>query len=116
MPYTKLPNYLKTYRKRAGLSEDEVAFLLGCAGGQPVSRCEHFHRIPSFRAMLAYRVIFQTSVRELFSGEYQKVERTVARQAERLAERLRADNPAPATARKLAFLQAIVSAATGEQP
>ena len=26
----KLPHYLRTYRKRAGLSQDELAWLLGC--------------------------------------------------------------------------------------
>ena len=41
-----LHNYLRTYRKRAGLSQAEVAFLLGCHSGAKVSRYEHAARRP----------------------------------------------------------------------
>jgi len=34
----KLQNYLRTYRKRNSLSQDEMAFLLGCQSGTKVSR------------------------------------------------------------------------------
>ena len=32
MEKRKLHNYLKTYRKRASLSQDELAYLLGMSG------------------------------------------------------------------------------------
>ncbi len=34
----KLANYLRAYRKRSGLSQSEVAYLLGCKNGAQVSR------------------------------------------------------------------------------
>ena len=71
----KLENYLRTYRKRSGLSQDEVAFLLGCQNGTKVSRYERFARKPSLETLFAYEVVFGASARELFAGAYQKVEK-----------------------------------------
>lgn len=114
MASQKLPNYLRVYRKRLGLSQDEVAFLLGWRNASQPSRYEHFSRVPALRTALALSVIFQVSVRELFAGEYQKVENAVCRQAQRLEVRLATENPDPLTARKLALLKAILSAADNQ--
>jgi transcriptional regulator with XRE-family HTH domain len=105
----KLSNYLRSHRKRVGLSQAEVAFLLGCSSAAQLSRYEHFSRVPTLRTALALAVIFQASARDLFSGEYQKVENAVCRQAHRLLARLANENPDQATARKLALLKAIVT-------
>lgn len=105
----KLPNYLKTYRKRTGFSQDEIAFLLGCKRASHVSRYERFHRTPGFHTLLAFKIIFQASARELFGGEYQKVEKAVCRRAERLAARIGTENPDQSSARKLALLKIIAA-------
>jgi transcriptional regulator with XRE-family HTH domain len=110
MASRKLSNYLRVYRKRLGLSQNEVAFLLGWRNASQPSRYEHFSRIPTLRTALALAVIFQVSVSDLFSGEYQKVENAVCRQAQRLETRLTTDSPDPGTARKLALLKKIISA------
>src|SRR5437879_2490611 len=55
----KLHNYLLTHRKRSGLSQDEVAFLLGRRSGTKVSRHESFARMPGPRTLLAYEAIFR---------------------------------------------------------
>jgi len=110
MTLHKLPNYLRVHRKRLGLSQNEVAFLLGwCDSSQP-SRYENFSRVPTLRNALALAVIFQMSVCELFSGEYQKVENAVRRQAHRLDARLSSEMPDGLTARKLSVLKIITSA------
>jgi transcriptional regulator with XRE-family HTH domain len=109
MSYHKLHNYLRTYRKRAGLSQDEVAFLLGCHTAAHVSRYEHFHRTPSLRTVLAYQVIFHALLRDLFGGEYQKVERAVSQRARTLAAKLSVRKEDRTTVRKLALLNMIAS-------
>ena len=109
MTSTKLPNYLRVYRKRLGLSQNEVAFLLGWRNASQPSRYEHFSRTPMLRTALALSVIYRVSVRELFAGEYQKVENAVCRQAQRLEARLTTESPNPPTARKLALLKTIMS-------
>jgi transcriptional regulator with XRE-family HTH domain len=109
MPCHKLSNYLRTHRKRIGLSQDEVAFLLGHGSIYAVSIHEHFHRAPQFHTLLAYLVILQQPVHELFAGEYQKVEQAVVRRATHLIGRLSTKSPDQPTARKLAHLRAIIA-------
>jgi transcriptional regulator with XRE-family HTH domain len=82
-----LPNYLRSHRKRLGLSQDEVAFLLGAQSGAKVSRYEQFTREPSLATALACEVIFQTPTRELLGGLYQEIESQVAARAKALTYR-----------------------------
>jgi transcriptional regulator with XRE-family HTH domain len=110
MASKRLPNYLRVYRKRLGLSQNEVAFLLGWRDASQPSRYEHFARLPTLRTAFALAVIFRVSVHELFSGEYQKVENAVCRQAQRLETRLTTESPDRSTAGKLALLKVIGSA------
>lgn len=105
----RLQNYLRTYRKRACLSQDEVAFLLGCGNGTKVSRYERFGRQPALESILAYVVIFGTPGRELFAGAFQKVERTIMKRARLLARKLAKEGPNPVALRKLEILGAIAS-------
>ena len=78
----RLPNYLKSYRKRAGLSQDEVAFLLGCASGAKVSRYERFSRQPNRATAAACEVVFRAPMRESLAGAYAKVEGTIKQRAQ----------------------------------
>jgi transcriptional regulator with XRE-family HTH domain len=107
----KLPNYFRTYRRRAGLSQDEIAFLLGGQSGAHVCHYERFRRTPSLKTALAFAAIFQTPIQLLCAGEHQKAEKAVRRRARRLSARLATENPDPPTARKLAMLESI-----GNQP
>lgn len=84
----RLPNYLRAHRKRAGLSQQQLAFLLGCQFGGKVSRYERFSREPTLRAAIACEVIFHTPIRELFAGVYDEVMRVTDRRARQLARRL----------------------------
>ena len=86
-------NYLRTFRKRAGLSQDEVAFLMGVGSGAKVCRYERFARVPNLRTALICEVIFDTPASELFSGFYCEIEREVSRRAKRLVHRLNKKAP-----------------------
>jgi transcriptional regulator with XRE-family HTH domain len=105
----KLENYLRTYRKRSGLSQDVVAFLLGCQAGTKVSRYERFARKPSLETLFAYEVVFGAPARELFSGAYQKVEKKILNRAQLLTRKLSRATPTPMATRKLTILKAITS-------
>ena len=105
----KLENYLRTYRKRSGLSQNEVAYLLGCRNGTKVSRYERYTRKPSLETLFAYEVMFGAPARELFAGVYQKVERTTQKRAQLLARKVSRATPNPMATRKLQILKAITS-------
>src|SRR5207247_2891499 len=61
-------NYLRTCRKRSGLAQHEVAFLLGCQNGGFVSRYEKRKRLPTLTTALACEAVFGVPVAELFAG------------------------------------------------
>ncbi len=97
----KLDNYLRTYRKRASLSQDEIAYLLGTRDGTRASRYERFARRPSLETALAYQAIFRAPVSDLFAGVYQGAETRTIRRARLLHKRLGKDARCPAAKLKL---------------
>lgn len=109
----KLSNYLRTYRKRAGLTQDEMAYLLGCRSGAKVSRYEHFTRQPSLKTVFAYQVVFHASSRELFPGEVQKVEERVKMQARLMIRKYEDMKPDPKIEQKIRFLKEISGQSAG---
>src|SRR5579863_6118689 len=87
MSHHRLENYLRTNRKRARLSLEEVAFLLGSRDGTCPGRHELFVHTPSLEAAFAYEAIYGVPVRELFAGTYERAERETARRARALRRR-----------------------------
>src|SRR5437660_10555182 len=64
----RLQNYLRTYRRKSGLTQQEVAFLLGRKNGAQLSRYEKRQHLPPLRTALACEAIFHVPVAELFGG------------------------------------------------
>jgi hypothetical protein len=115
VPYEPLKNYLRPARRRSGLFQNEIAFLVGIADGTRVSRHEAFGQVPSAATVFAYEIIFQTRARVLFSGTYDEVQRTIINRSKRLIESLAAKSDDPRTSDKLKFLQAIVEGQADEK-
>jgi transcriptional regulator with XRE-family HTH domain len=104
----KLQNYLRTYRKRFGLSQKEVAFLLGVKNSAKASRYESLQRVPLLETILAYEAIFRVPVRKLFGGVFEKVNKDVVRRAKLLTRILQEGEADRITLRKLEVLSAII--------
>ena len=68
MAQKRLDNYLRTYRKQSGLTQGEVAFLLGWENSAQVSRYEKRRRLPPIDTALACEAIFGVPISELFAG------------------------------------------------
>ena len=81
-------NYLRRFRKQSGLTQAEVAFLLGCHCGAKVSRYENLTREPSLATAFACQAVYRVPVHELFPGMYTVVESQVKRRALVLDARL----------------------------
>ncbi len=99
-----LENYLRTHRKAAGLTQREVAYLLGMQSASKVSRYEHFDRRPPLETAIAYEIVFAIPIRELFAGVHEHVEHEVKKRARRLHHRLAHQD---VHRRKLAALNAL---------
>jgi transcriptional regulator with XRE-family HTH domain len=109
MAQQRLDNYLRAYRKRIGLSQDDVASLLGYKSGAQVSRYERGTRKPTLENSLAFEAILSVPARELFAGRYEKVAKAVSRRAAQLAERLKAPEAGAVRARRLRAVAALRS-------
>lgn len=104
---SKLEHYLRASRKRSGLSQSELAYLLGSKTRNQVSRYERRSHVPPLRVALALQALFGTPVSELFPGTYQSAKTDLRRRARALARKLRAlaENPdSRAPAEKLQWL------------
>lgn len=82
-----LPNDTWRHRKRHGLTQHEMAFLLGSKDGSAVSHVERGAREPSLRSAFACEVMFGVPARELFPGIYEEVEHELKTRAQALSDR-----------------------------
>jgi transcriptional regulator with XRE-family HTH domain len=98
----RLENYLRSYRKQSGLTQDEVGFLLGRRNGAQVSRYEKRHRLPPLETALACEEIFGVSVAELFAGVRQAVGRDIEKRRVELRLRLQSTMSTTHDARMIA--------------
>lgn len=109
MPLQYFLNYLLTYRKRSALSQEEVAYLLGSRSGAKVCRYERFFREPGLQTALAYEVIFDRSVSELFPALFEKAQMEVRARAKKLEAKASGVNSTRLAARKREALASILS-------
>ncbi len=101
-------NYLKTYRRRAGLSQDELAYLLGGETGTTISRHETGKRLPSLDTALAYEMILGAPVKAIFAGEAETIHKSISDRAEKLAKRLTGSEPTPESSQKLETIGSMI--------
>lgn len=104
-----LQTYLRTYRKRSNLSQDEIAYLVALLFGTTVSRHERSRRIPSLTDAFAYEALFGIPASKLFPGEYEKARARLEIRAHRLLKRLKqGDKNSPVQKQKIAFLEEFI--------
>lgn len=85
MSITKpLPNYLRMYRKRMGLTQSDLTYLLGRAHRSKISRYERGVRIPTLRTIIALEIVFGAPMEKLFAGIYGEVRNAIGPRATRL--------------------------------
>jgi transcriptional regulator with XRE-family HTH domain len=85
---SSLPNYLRMHRRRAGLTQADMAYLLGTQSSGRVSRYERFARRPALETAMAFEIILGVPVGDLFAGVREDVEYEVKKRARRLRRRL----------------------------
>lgn len=106
----KIPNYMRTHRRRWGLTQEELALLLGLRNRTEVSRYELLERKPQLRIALAYFVVFGEQLHQLLPKLYSEVEECVMQQVYQLYQTLdgRTDKVAQ---RKRALLESVLQRA-----
>jgi transcriptional regulator with XRE-family HTH domain len=104
-----LPTYLRTYRKRSGLSQQEVAALISAISSATVSRHEAGNRALSLADAFTYEALFGVPASALFPGEYEKARSRVADRAIGLLGKLaRSGKETSAIRQKRLFLEELL--------
>lgn len=106
----RLISYVRPLRRRWGLTQAELAFLIGSKTHAAVSRIEALKTYPSLAEAIACSIIFDTPPPELFPELYGTVFEFVLRQAAELYDALQG-NPARSTCPKLDFLEEVLARA-----
>jgi transcriptional regulator with XRE-family HTH domain len=108
MSKAPLHTYLRTHRRRSGLSQKEVALLIDLIAAGNVSRHETGDREPSFEQAFAYEALFGIPASALFPGDYEKARRRVEKNAQALVENLPQEPNAKAHKQRMEFLRALL--------
>jgi transcriptional regulator with XRE-family HTH domain len=106
----RLISYLRAHRKRSGLTQKELAFLVGIKSGTQLSRFERLKREPSAEMLIAFMIIFKKPPEELFPHTHDRIMKLVQEQTEQLHETLQGDTRLVVKA-KLDTLEAVLRSA-----
>ncbi len=93
-------SYLQVLRRQAGLTQRELAELLGYGDERAVSKHEQLDRLPSLIAACGYSVVFGKSLPELFPGLYEAVQQAVEKHVTELQVKLSGRGQHSPTVRK----------------
>ncbi len=85
--YGALKNYIRTLRNEAGLSQDDLAALLGLTSRQAVSLWEFDQRIPEgLELTIALELVLDEPLQAIFAGIAERIRPLVAARAAALLE------------------------------
>jgi transcriptional regulator with XRE-family HTH domain len=104
----RIKTYVRPLRRRWGLTQKELAFLIGAKSGTVVSRIEGVKRTPKLAAVLACALVFGVAPAELFPVLISQIHEDVRRRVNELYEELQG-NPGKLTRKKLDFLEAVLA-------
>jgi transcriptional regulator with XRE-family HTH domain len=80
----KIRNYLWITRKKMGLAQKQVAFLLGHKSTTQLSRYERGTRIPSLKTALKLEIAYAKPLRLLFSELHDEVREDIQKRREKI--------------------------------
>ena len=104
MKIGKSVNYLRSYRLRWGLSQGELAHLLGWSRPEVISRIEKKQRAPTLKLMIGCFILFGTPAAELFPDIATRVETDVMARVWDFYEKIQGD-PSRRTKKQIELLE-----------
>ena len=110
MKIRKPVNYLRSHRLRWGLSQGELANLLGWRGAEVISRIEKKKRPPTLKMVIACFILFGTPAAELFPDISASIEIDVMARVWEMYEKIQGD-PSKKTKIKIGLLEGAIGRA-----
>ena len=103
-------NYLRSYRLRWGLSQKELAYLLGWDRPDIISRIERKQRSPTLQLAMACYILFDTPSAELFPDISAGIEQVVMAHVQEMYETIQGD-PSRRTKKKIELFEDAIARA-----
>ncbi len=101
-PYGSLENYILSFRKRTGLSQDDLTFLLDERTDR-IGQYEQQAGIPKLESAIGLGCIFDEPIEALFAGVSEAMREQIAARARVLLQQM-SDKPTAENAQKLETL------------
>lgn len=101
MTIEQIANYLRSHRKKSGLSQSELAHIVGYDTQAPISEHERSVTIPALLIALSYEIVFRVPISEMFPGLYGAVEERIEEQLTKMEDEL---HQSSAKGRRAAFI------------
>lgn len=96
--------YLRSVRKKSGLTQTDLAFLLNLKQGSAVSKLENRSLHISAQLLLSYCIIFDTTPIELAPGLVTDITNNIQANTTALLNMVRLANSSQATRKEMALL------------
>ena len=103
-------NYLRSYRLRWGLSQKDLAYLLGWDRPDVISRIEKKQRPPTLALVMACFILFDASAAELFPDISAGIEHLIMARIQEMYETIQGD-PSKRTKKKIELLEDAIARA-----
>ena len=103
-------NYLRSYRLRWGLSQKELAYLLGWDRPDIISRIERKQRAPTLTLAMACFILFDAHAAQLFPDISAGIEHLVIARVQEMYETIQGD-PSRRTKKKIELLEDAIARA-----
>jgi transcriptional regulator with XRE-family HTH domain len=84
----EITSYLRSHRKSAGLSQRDLAKIIGYLTTAQVSKYERAEILPPLLVALAYEAVFRRPVAELFPGIYETVRKEIEEHLDKMETEL----------------------------
>ena len=101
-------SFVRAHRRRWGLSQAELALLLGMASSTTVSRIERSVRTPTTAVMVACCILFNIPAPDLFGSVHEEIEEIVGTAAKNLYDALEGKEDGQSV-RKRKFLEEVLA-------
>lgn len=100
-------HYLKTFRKRTGISLQDMSIIIGIDTGN-LSKIENGKAEPSILVLVAYHLILNISAKELLKNQYFEITKDSLRNALSLKDKLLCEMTKPNISHQIILIDTII--------
>ncbi|MBL7821436.1 MAG: helix-turn-helix transcriptional regulator [Saprospiraceae bacterium] len=99
------PNYLRMYRKRSGLIQEDIAYILDLPDYSNISRYEKGQRTPTIELLLTYHHLFDIPIETFFEQESEIIKLRLIERLIQLVPELKKDQITLKSTQRIQFLE-----------